>query len=216
MMGPLVHAPSAGRFDHRCRLGTCSCYVPIVAHLRRVRSPRDKAMNQSAPASGDRDAPDAELNLRIVTGLARNLREQHGEEVLASVAAAGGRQPEDLDGQNLWVSHESFERMLAAARELIPDETAFRDACAYKIEESYGPMVLFFWALSPGAVYEQAARAYPMITTISSGEVVRESRTSARLVYRSNQGREPRDVSVAARAGLDSAAAVGLAARRAH
>ncbi|MFK7991874.1 MAG: sensor histidine kinase [Sandaracinaceae bacterium] len=131
------------------------------------------------------DASVAELNLRILQGLALYVADHCGADVLKAVAEAGDVQPSQLDGRSLWVSWERFERILAAAAEHVPTEDTFRRACAHRLAESYGPLLLLLKASSPAMVFGQAARSFPTISTISDARVEVLSRTSIRFHYRS-------------------------------
>ena len=133
-----------------------------------------------APGSDD-DAPPAteaggaaELNLRILWPLGQWLLDHRGEPSLRRAAEAGGITPEALDGRTRWASVAQVEAFLVAAREAIPDDATFVQACAWRMAESYGAYRHALWAVSPRAVYGQGARAMRLISRVSRYELVED------------------------------------------
>jgi signal transduction histidine kinase len=123
-------------------------------------------VNAETPSRSSR-APErsADYNLRILWTLARYFEDRHGADGLAALAAAGGITPAELEGGNHWVSADAFEAMLSHARGILPDEEEYKRACAYRIEEAYGPLRYILWAITPAGVYAQASRQFKLMST---------------------------------------------------
>lgn len=113
-----------------------------------------------------------ELNLRILWSLGRYVADHLGEATLVSIADRAGLNAGDLDGKTRWVSLERFEAFLAAARSLVADDATFRTACAWRLEEGYGPLRFVLWAVSPRLMYVQGVSNIKLISAISEYKVV--------------------------------------------
>jgi signal transduction histidine kinase len=98
-------------------------------------------------------------------------------------ARAGVLADDLLSNNGAWVSHEQFESLLESLRERVDSDEAFVEACAYHIEEAYGPLRFLLWATSPGTIAELAARTLGVVSTVSRFEVVESRRSSLRLRY---------------------------------
>ncbi|MBI5544564.1 MAG: HAMP domain-containing histidine kinase [Deltaproteobacteria bacterium] len=94
-----------------------------------------------------------DYNIRILQGLADFLREYNGAPVLERVAISAGLQASDFDGKSRWVSLGTCERFLSSARELFPDDEAFREANAQKYRTSYGPLMATARVTTPWSGY---------------------------------------------------------------
>lgn len=129
----------------------------------------------------------AELNLRILQSLAKYVRDEYGNRTFESIVADVGLTPEDFSGKSRWVSHATFEAVLAACEEQMEDEAEFRAACAYKLKESYGPFAWVFRALSPRLVFEASTKNMGMISKISSYEIVDKGRNFIQGRYSSRR-----------------------------
>jgi signal transduction histidine kinase len=147
----------------------------------------DTGTHPRSAATGVGASDPADLNLRILQSLALWLKETAGDDALRKVAAAGEVSAVDLTGRSVWVSWERFERILAAAAEYTTGEEQFRAACAHRVLETYGPLLLLLKAASPQLVFQQAGRGFPMISAISSTELRAVSRTRTICVYRSTK-----------------------------
>jgi len=129
----------------------------------------------------------AELNLRILHSLALWVKETAGEAALKEVAAAGDARVDDLAGGSVWTSSARFERILAAAAKYAVGEDQFRAACAHRLHESYGPLLLLLKAASPTMVFRHAGRSFGTISAISTVEIESRGRTTVNAVYRSTK-----------------------------
>jgi signal transduction histidine kinase len=118
------------------------------------------------PAS---DSPD--FNARVLQPLAWCIRDRYGAEVLDHVIAASGVSPDAVSGKSHWISHAQFEAVIGAARALFPSDETFRDACAYKLADAYGPFRFFLWAASLRTVYIAGAKNMPVISSVSAYEI---------------------------------------------
>jgi signal transduction histidine kinase len=110
----------------------------------------------------------ADYNLRILWPIARYFEDRLGHQGLQALAAAGGLVPSDFDAASAtsrWVSARSFEAILAHARAQLGSDDAFMRACIHRIQEAYGPLRYVLWATSPGAVFNQAASQYALVST---------------------------------------------------
>lgn len=141
-------------------------------------------MSQSGRPGGS-----ADYNLRVLWPLARWFEDRHGADALSNLAQAVDLQPQDFDGSNRWVSADTFERTLRAARDQMSSDDEFKRACAYRIREAYGPLRYVLWATSPATVLEQAIRNLRLVTTIGEAELVRIGRTAVEVRFRGSFGR---------------------------
>jgi signal transduction histidine kinase len=120
----------------------------------------------------------ADYNLRILWPLARWLEDQLGAASLAFALEGTGVLPAQFDAKNDWVSADTFETILGRARTLMPDDETFMRACTYRIKEAYGPIRYVLWAASPGAVYSQMLKTYPLVSTVGKLTILSQDQTS--------------------------------------
>ncbi len=144
------------------------------------------------PASISRPEPSveprvADLNLRLLTSLAKWIRERHDAAQLGDIAERSGLLPSDLDGRSRWTSHDRFEAFLRAARLLFESDDAFIEACAFRMVESYGPYRHLIWALSPLTMYLKFASNLHMVSKISRYEARNPRRDGMTLIYRTDR-----------------------------
>jgi signal transduction histidine kinase len=143
-------------------------------------------LRSEAPEVGahDRYGPNApHLNLRIVWGLGRWVREHHGEDVLSRIAATADIPVEALDGRSYWVSYDRLETFIAECRALMATDDEFEAACTYRMPEAYGPFRFALWAVSPGLMYGKAARSMHMVSSICTLDVLEERENYMRVRY---------------------------------
>jgi predicted Ser/Thr protein kinase len=126
--------------------------------------------------------PSQDLNVRILKPVFWYVRARYGSEGVAELEASSGIPSEVLEGDG-WVSHQSFESFLAAARRLLGSSREFRRACVYDVQRGYGPLLVAFPFLSGRQVYEIAARTMHLVTRISRYEVDVESNRALTLRY---------------------------------
>jgi signal transduction histidine kinase len=124
-----------------------------------------------------RPAGSADYNLRILWPLSRWLEDRLGAAALVSALEGTGVSRSQFDTKSDWVSAEVFETILARARALMPDDETFMRACAYRIQEAYGPIRYVLWATSPGAVCAQMVKTYRLVSTVGRLVVVSQDRT---------------------------------------
>ena len=120
----------------------------------------------------------ADYNLRILWPLARWIEEYRGAGALAAVLDGTGVTPPQFEAKGEWVHADEFEAILARARALMPDDETFMRACAHRIREAYGPIRYVIWAASPGAVYAQMLKSYPLVSTVGKLSIRMQDRTS--------------------------------------
>jgi signal transduction histidine kinase len=120
----------------------------------------------TSPPPPDLEKKSADYNVRILWPVARYLEDKHGAPALTELANVAGLVPEDFGGKNSWVSAVAFEALLAHFRSLLQSDDEFRVACAYRIAEAYGPLRYVLWATSPAAIYQQAVKTYPIVSTV--------------------------------------------------
>ena len=119
----------------------------------------------------------ANYNLMLLAPVARYLRDVHGEEMYKRIVEDAGLLLADFDGKNRWISSLSFEKVLASVRALVSTEADFKDACAYKLVENYGPLRMVLLAATPAIVLNQACKTLHMVCRIGKQEVVSSDRT---------------------------------------
>jgi signal transduction histidine kinase len=112
--------------------------------------------------------PSADLNLRLLRHLVAYLHDHCEGSAITAVAAAGGVKVEDLWTATRWVSLSQFESILSAARTLVADDEAFKNACAYKVADVPGAVRFCMGALSPVLGYELGARHLHVVSSISA------------------------------------------------
>ena len=144
------------------------------------------------PASISRPEPSgeekiADLNLRLLTSIAKWIREHHGETTLADFADRAGLTASDLDGRSRWTSLDRFEAFLREARSLADGDDDFIEACAFRLVESYGTFRHLIWALSPLTMYLKYASSMHMVSKISRFDAQDPRKNRVTLIYRSNR-----------------------------
>jgi signal transduction histidine kinase len=107
---------------------------------------------------------------------------------LESICVRAGLKPRSLiEDHGAWVSHEQFEAVAAGIREALPDDNAFRAACAYRIDKGYGPIRFLLWAASPGTIYDLSLRTMEIVSTVSRYEMLSRGRTRVKVRYVSSR-----------------------------
>ncbi len=136
-------------------------------------------------------APSADLNLRILRHLVGYLREHYDTESLKDIAEAGDVTFDELLTSSRWVSLGSFEAMLRAARELMPDDETFKNACAYKLADIPSHIRLCMGAVSPISGYVLGSKNLGQVTTIScfKTEVLGHGRARVRYETKRKESR---------------------------
>ncbi|HWL87396.1 MAG TPA: HAMP domain-containing sensor histidine kinase, partial [Polyangiaceae bacterium] len=128
-----------------------------------------------------------EFNLRVLWPLARYMEDRGGREELETFARGADLIAADFEVKNQWVSWETYERVLANAREILGDEDTFKTACTHRMEETYGPARFFFWAASPSLMYKTIEGASRFFSTVGRFQLVDRGRNFARLRWTSSR-----------------------------
>lgn len=129
----------------------------------------------------------AALNLRLARPLVQFARDRGGQEAIVAMAERAGLDVDTLERGSVWVSVAQFEALLAAGREMVASDDEFREACAYKMVDGYGPFRFLVHAAQPLAVYRQAARTFHLISRISSLEIAGTRENRVELRYTSSE-----------------------------
>jgi hypothetical protein len=138
-------------------------------------------------AASDSPVPSADLNLRLLRHLVRYLIEHRTAQEVDAIAGAAGLSVADLVSGTAWVSLQQFETLLARARELMPDDATFMDACAYKLDAVSGPIRFMLSAVSPVSAYLSGAKNVGLVSQISVFEPKVMSRNQLRIGYRTSR-----------------------------
>jgi signal transduction histidine kinase len=135
--------------------------------------------------------PSADLNLRILRHLVGYLREHYDTESVKNIAQAGNITFDELLTSSRWVSLDSFEAMLSAARALMPDDETFKNACAYKLADIPSHIRLCMGAVSPISGYVLGSKNLGQVTTIScfKTEVLGHGRACVRYETKRKESR---------------------------
>jgi signal transduction histidine kinase len=128
----------------------------------------------------------AQYHLRILRCLARYLEERVGPEALAEACDAAAIAPEDFESAATWISLRQMEAFFTSARRHLPDDAAFKAACAYEIVEAYGPMFLLRWAMTTAGAFKQAEPAGKLLTTVGHFHAEEAGATRAIMRYTSS------------------------------
>lgn len=149
----------------------------VAAHLRVVASREAK---KREPTDEEQDG---EYNLRILQPAFRYIRDRHGEELLGEIFRGSGLPTETMLSTSAWISHDHFEHLMAAIREVTSSDEEFMRACVHELKKQYGAFILMFRVMSVRQSYEMMARTGGMVCKVGRFKVVDGSRTSARIVY---------------------------------
>jgi len=130
----------------------------------------------------------ADLNLRVLRPVVRYVADYYGRAELERLAKASGLTLADLETTNAWCSLEQIESVLLGARQLMPDDRTYREACGYEIDEPRGAIRLFMGAISPTMAYEIGCKnIHHLLTRISRFELELIRRGEVRLRYRTTR-----------------------------
>lgn len=129
--------------------------------------------------------PDAHYNARILRPLVAWVTARHGAAEVSRLAAAACVDTASLD-EDHWISRRQFESILDGVRALVPDDETFMQASVFRIAETYGPMRYLLWSASPGGVYAQALKTYPLVSSIGAPRIVSSSANALRVEFASD------------------------------
>ena len=150
------------------------------AQLRVVDTP------EPVPVPTDVVEP-AELNNRILQPLYRYVNSTFGEAALDRLASDSGTPRELIERTDAWIAHERFEKIMAVARALVPNDQEFMRACSHDLLRMYGPVLLVLRCMSVRGAYEMMAKTTHLASKISAYEAYDGTRTSIRLRYKSTR-----------------------------
>ena len=126
--------------------------------------------------------------MRVLRPVARYVADYYGRAELERIATASGLTLGDLDGTTRWAALEQMESVLLGARQLMPDDRTFLEACGYEIDEPRGAIRMFMGAISPTMAYEIGCKNIPhLLTRISSFDLEVVRRGEIRLRYRTTR-----------------------------
>ncbi|MGH1340512.1 MAG: serine/threonine-protein kinase [Nannocystales bacterium] len=128
----------------------------------------------------DSDLP--ELNARILRPLLWYTQEQLGVEAAHEVHRKARVPVEIFQQDSGWLSHEAFERLIAAYRAALGTTERFAKACVYDNRRAYGPLLVVFPFLTGRQAYEVLGRTLSLVSRISRYEV--EVRSDRELTLR--------------------------------
>jgi signal transduction histidine kinase len=130
----------------------------------------------------------ADLNLRVLRPVARYVADYYGRAEIERIAKESGLTLADLDGTTRWAALEQMESVLLGARQLMPDDRTFLEACGYEIDEPRGAIRFFMGAISPTMGYEIGCKNIPhLLTRISRFDLEVIQRGEIRLRYRTTR-----------------------------
>jgi signal transduction histidine kinase len=124
-----------------------------------------------------------ELSVKILAPVLLYLKEQCEPAALTRVAAVVGLGEDDLRQPSNWISLRQFEGVLAATRQELGSEQAFRDACTYKIVQLYGALGVLLRATSVGQALRIMERTGGLTSRVSRFELADLTRNSCRFRY---------------------------------
>ncbi len=108
-----------------------------------------------------------ELSVRILRSLLWYVRDELEPSALEQVYSRAGVSPESIKKNGGWVSHETFERLIAAARSTMDSDTTFAQACVYELRRGYGAPLMALSFLSGEQVFKTLARTVSAVSKIS-------------------------------------------------
>jgi signal transduction histidine kinase len=128
------------------------------------------------------------MKLAVLFPLARFLNDRHGKDALERASKAADVSVDDVLRGKRWVSVRQIDAFLEFVFELLEqDETAFRQAASYCLEEAYGPLRYVLWALSPKAVYKQAMKNFHVVSACGGYTLLDEDATTIRVSFKSTK-----------------------------
>lgn len=128
-----------------------------------------------------------EINLRVAQPMFRYVRQHFGESELERLVEGVGLPLSHLRRSAVWISHERFEAILLALRDLVSSDQEFMRACAHEMRKVYGPMLLVLRCMTVHTAYDAMASTLHLASKISRFEIVGRGRRSIRLRYTSER-----------------------------
>lgn len=129
---------------------------------------------------------DEQLNARILACPLMYVRDEFGEAQVEQLIVDAGGSPSAFVPPFGWISHPVFEAVLAGVRGLVETDQEFCRACAYKLKESYGPLIVLLRMSSIKQVYRLMASTSHVVSRISRFDVVDLGRGRVQIRYASD------------------------------
>ena len=149
--------------------------------------PSDRPNLARVPSTGEGQESGADYNLKILAPMARFFKEAGRHDDLAQICKASQLAVSDFDTPIRWISLPQFEAFHAETRARVASDDEFRDVCAYRMAESYGPLRFFFWATTPLLLFRAIERANRFFTSVGRFEIVSSGPSFVRLRYTSKR-----------------------------
>ena len=128
---------------------------------------------------------EAEINIRVLWCAAQYLRDEHGEDVLAEVAASAALDEALIDDTSSWIRVAQVSTFFEGVRSKCASDEMFRQACIHRMAEAYGPLRFVLPATTPRQVIKWAAKTIKLVSSVSEWEIVEDKRNHLRMLYRS-------------------------------
>ncbi len=129
------------------------------------------------------DQAAGDYNLRILQPAFGYVRATFGEDVLREIVHDCGLPSRAVDRKSMWISHQQFEHLLAAVREMVESDEEFMRACAYQFKKQYGPLLLVIRCMSVRGLFNLAERTNHMVCRVGGYQIMDGTRTSVRIRY---------------------------------
>ncbi|MCB9714634.1 MAG: HAMP domain-containing histidine kinase [Myxococcales bacterium] len=130
---------------------------------------------------------DGDYNLRILQPMFGYVRSKFGEDTLLDLVYTCGLPPSAATRSAGWVSHEHFERLLAAIRDLVGSDKEFMRACTHEVKKQYGAFLLIVRGLSVRTSYEILAKTGGMVCKVGKFSTMPSPRNTVRLAYHTSR-----------------------------
>jgi signal transduction histidine kinase len=137
------------------------------------------------PREGAADTEE-QLNARILACPLMYVRDEFGEAQVEQLIRDAGGMPSAFEPPFAWVSHPVFEAVLQGVRGLVASDQEFSRACAYKLKESYGPLIVLLRMSSIKQVYRLMASTSHVVSRVSRFDVVDLGRGRVQIRYASD------------------------------
>lgn len=148
------------------------------------------------------DAP--EISTRVLQCPVLYLSDNFNSDVIHQVASAAGLSVADLKHPSRWISFQQFGVILQEVQAILGTEERFREACAYKINEAWGPLRYVLGAASPDTVMKLVAKTINLVSAMSHFEILKSEQSGIRLRYTTDSSDETRLICVSRQTSLVS------------
>ena len=127
------------------------------------------------------------LNMRIVQSLVWFIEDRFGESRLEALSFECGIPLDNLRSCREWISLQQAETLLKFVRDHVGSDEKFKEACVYRMRESYGPLRFLLWATTPVQMLEMGQKHFTSISTFSHGDFQRITDSRFKLRYYSDE-----------------------------